>query len=155
MSQNYHKVMIMAQACPINYKSADNTLSRIGSLLTTAIVAAYLFTESTLWLFALGLDLLVRLYGQKQYSPVFQISKLIKEMLRLPAQKVDSAAKNVAGHFGLLFILLLIAASYLELDYVGFAVAGTFMLCLMMDVLFSFCLGCKIYYIYRLFAGNI
>jgi len=145
----------MAQACPINFRSVDNTVSRIGSLLTAAVVAAFLFSGSSLWLYALGLDLLVRLYGQKQYSPVFQTSRLLKEMLRLPTHKVDSAAKNVAGHFGLLFILLLLLASYFGLSYTLFAVAGTFMFCLILDVLFNFCLGCKMYYIYRLFAGNI
>ncbi|WP_345973542.1 DUF4395 family protein [Sulfurimonas diazotrophicus] len=143
----------MAQACPINFTAADNTVSRILSLLTTGIVALFFLTGVAPLLFALGADLLVRLHGNKHFSPLYQSAVLLKRLMRLPEQKVDGAAKSVAGHFGLLFILLLIVAASLGLQPMLVAVASIYVLCLLMDVLFNFCVGCKVYYLYRLIGG--
>ncbi|MHC3994311.1 DUF4395 family protein [Thiomicrolovo sp. ZZH C-3] len=143
----------MAQACPVNFTAVDNTVSRILSLLSAGVVALFFVTGAVPLLFALGADLLVRLYGNKHYSPLFQSAAALKRLMHLPAQKVDGAAKSVAGHFGLLFILLLIVAASLGLQAVLVAVASVYVLCLLMDVLFNFCVGCKVYYLYRLIGG--
>jgi len=140
----------MAQACPINFSTVDNTVSRTISLLATGVVALFFITGALPWLYALGADLLVRLYGNKQYSPLYQLAVTLKRLMHLPTQKVDGAAKNVAGHFGLLFVLLQIVAASLGLHYMLAAVAAVYVLCLLMDVLFNFCVGCKVYYLYRL-----
>ena len=70
-------------------------------------------------------------------------------------RNVDGAAKNVAGHFGLLFILLMIAAAHLGLVHTLQAVAALYVFCLLLDTAFSFCVGCKVYYLYRLIAGAL
>jgi len=145
----------MAQVCPINFTTVDNTASRIGSLLTSGIVGLFFLTDHPVWLYALGIDLLVRLYGNKQYSPLFQAAKTLRQLLRLPVRKADGAAKNVAGHFGLLFVLLMIAAAQFGLVHTLQAVAAVYVLCLLMDAAFSFCVGCKVYYLYRLIAGSV
>lgn len=140
----------MAQACPINFTAADNTVSRIVSLLAAGMVALFFVTGAQPWLYALGADLLVRLYGNKQCSPLYRLATALKRLMRLPTQKVDGAAKSVAGHFGLLFVLLLIAAAAFGLQAMLVAVAAVYVVCLLMDVLFNFCVGCKVYYLYRL-----
>jgi len=145
----------MAQACPINFTSVDNTIGRLSSLFSAGVVSLFLLTGTSLWLFLLGTDLMIRLYGNKQFSLIDQTSKIIKRFFRLPTRTVDGAAKNVAGHFGLLFIVLMIAASFLGLTYTLDAIAGTYLFCLLLDVFFSFCVGCKVYHIYRLFAGAV
>lgn len=143
----------MAQACPINFKTVDNTLSRINSLQTAAVVSLFVATAQPIWLYLLAADLLLRLYGYKPMSPIYRISGVVKRLLRLPTQNVDGASKSVAGHFGLLFILLLIVASHLGLHLTVDIVAGTFVLCLLMDVFLNFCVGCKVYHLYRLLTG--
>ena len=144
----------MAQACPINFSSVDNTVSRIISLLAVIAVFLSMATGHPLPLYFLGVDLAMRLYGYKHYSPLFYAAKGIKQLLQLPTCTVDGAAKQVAGHFGLLFILLLIATAHLGLGLAFGAIAGIYVLCLLMDLFFSFCVGCKVYYLYRLIGGE-
>ena len=144
----------MAQACPINFSSVDNTVSRTISFLTAFVVALFFVTGQVAWLYALAADLLVRLYGDKRYSLMFRSATGIKHLLRLPTRKVDGAAKKVAGHFGLLFILLQIAAVSFGWTKLLEAVAAIYVLCLLMDVLINFCVGCKVYYLYRIFTGE-
>jgi len=143
----------MAQACPINFSSVDNTVSRTVSFFSAVAVALFFETGSLLWLYALGADLLVRLYGNKHYSPLFLAASGIKRALRLPTQRVDGAAKKVAGHFGLFFIVLQISAAHFGLHAALVGAAAVYVLCLVLDVLFSFCVGCKVYYLYRMLAG--
>lgn len=140
----------MAQACPINFTTIDNTASRIGSAVTAAVLTLFVITANPVWMFWLAADLLIRLHGNRQYSLVFQLSKQIKQLLRLPASPVDGAAKHVAGHFGLLFAVTLFIAAYFQMSIAVYVIAGIFGLCLLMDVAVNFCVGCKVYYLYRM-----
>lgn len=142
----------MAQACPINFSVVDNTISRINSLQTAAVVIVFVATANPLWLYLLGTDLMIRLHGNKRYSPVNQFSRLIKSFFSLPMQKVDGASKKVAGHFGLLFVAMLIIAQFAGLSAVGSIIAAIYVLCLLMDLILNFCVGCKVYYLYRFFV---
>ena len=145
----------MAQACPINFTTVDHAASRIGSFLATGIVALIFLTGSAVWLYALVIDLLVRLYGNKQFSPLFRTAQLLRRLLRLQERNVDGAAKRVAEHFGLLFVLLMIAAAFFGLTHTLQAVAALYVFCLLLDAAFGFCVGCKVYHLYRLIAGAL
>jgi len=145
----------MAQACPINFTTVDHTAGRIGSLLAAGIVALFFLTGSAVWLYALGIDLLVRLYGNKQFSPISRTSQRLRRLLRLRERNVDGAAKHVAEHFGLLFVLLMIAAAAFGLTHTLQAVAALYVFCLLLDAAFGFCVGCKVYHLYRLMAGAL
>lgn len=144
----------MAQACPINYTTVDNTLSRTASLMTAIIVTLFLVTGMPVWLFLLGADLTIRLYGNPNGSFVYRLSALIKRLFHLPTRRVDGAAKKVAGHFGLLFIALLLAASFLQLAATQYVIGIVFLVCLLLDVTINFCAGCKVYHLYRLLRGD-
>ncbi len=140
----------MAQACPVNFTTIDSHAGRIGSALTLLLVVSYIASGNVAILFFLTADLLVRLYGDKAFSPVSALSSRLMRLLRLGARPVDGAAKHVAGHFGLLFSVLLIVTHFLHADTAAYAVAAVFGLCLLMDAVFNFCVGCKIYRFYLL-----
>lgn len=140
----------MAQACPINFTTVDETISRIISLFTMTLVVIFVFTDVKTVLIVLGIDLLVRLYGDKKLSPLFHAAEWVKQLLKLPTSNVDGAAKKVAGHFGLIFILLLLLSAFVGNALLLNAVAGVFVGCLLLDLLFGFCLGCKMYHLYHL-----
>jgi len=145
----------MAQACPINFTTIDNTVSRIGSAVTVLLLSIFVLTAQPFWLYLLGADLTMRLYGEKKFSFVFQLSRRVQHVLRLPPRPVDGAAKHVAGHFGLLFTLILMVTSQLQLNAITYTVAAVYGFCLLMDVALDFCVGCKVYHFYRLvFSGN-
>lgn len=141
----------MSQACPINYTVVDSTVGRVASFLTALAVSGFLFSGEPLILILLGADLMIRLYGDKHHSAVYQLSVFLKRLFKLPSRNVDGAAKQVAGYFGLLLIVLLLLFSYTGFDRIVAAVGGIYIACLVLDIGFNYCLGCKAYYIYRLF----
>jgi hypothetical protein len=149
---NQYKRHFMAQACPINFSVVDNTISRINSLQTAVVVMLFVLTANPLWLYLLGIDLMIRLHGNQRFSPIYQLSRLVKTLFSLPSQKVDGASKKVAGHFGLLFIVMLVTTSHAGFSVGANMIASIYVLCLLMDVVMNFCVGCKVYHLYRFLA---
>lgn len=139
----------MAQACPLLFRQIDGTTARINAVSVTLLVALFLVTSQVLWLYILGCDFMIRLYGSKSYSPIHRISLWVQKVMRLEAKMTDAGAKRLAAHFGLLFTLLLLAGHYLELHAFNTALAALFLLCLTLELLFNYCVGCKIYFIVK------
>lgn len=139
----------MSYACPMSFVRVDTNISRINSLFVTALVVAYFLDFNVLILYFLALDFLIKLYLQKKYSPLFIVAKYAKKVLRLKDSFCDGGAKRLAAYFGLLFVLLLIATHFINSLPLSLIVATVFLSCSLLDVLFNFCLGCKIYFIIK------
>ena len=144
----------MQQSCPINFQTYDNTLSRISSLSIAVLVITYLYTMEVGIVFFVLLDLFVRVFVDKRFSPVYYISLSIKRAFGLDSVMKDSASKRLATYFGMLFTLLMILFHFLHYQEALFVVAGIYVFCLLLDSFFDFCLGCRIYYIIKKFYPN-
>ena len=139
----------MQQSCPINFQTYDNTISRISSLNVALLIVAYLFTSQIVIMLFVIVDLVLRVFVDKRLSPVYYLSLSIKRLFGLHTVVKDSASKRLATYFGLLFSLLIVAFHMLHLLEALYITAGIYMLCLLLDAFFDFCLGCKIYYIIK------
>lgn len=144
----------MALACPLNYQQIDATLVRIASFYIIASVIAFLLTSNIYLLYWLAIDTMFRIYGPKGFSMVYQLASMTKYLLRLPDKMSDAAAKRLASQFAMLFVLMLIVGYHLEMATFIYAVAAVFLFCAALELLFDFCVGCKVYYIMKaLFPG--
>jgi hypothetical protein len=139
----------MAQACPLLFRQIDGTVARINAVSVTLLVVLYLATFQPLWLYILGCDFMIRLYGSKSYSPIQRISLWTQKAMRLEPKMTDAGAKRLAAHFGLLFTVLLLIGHYLGLHAFGVSLASVFLLCLTLELLFNYCVGCKIYFVIK------
>ncbi len=139
----------MAQACPLLFRQIDGTVVRINAVSVTLLVLLFVATSQSFWLYLLGGDFIVRLYGSKSYSPVNRLSLWVQKVLRLQPRMTDAGAKRLAAQFGLLFTLLLIAGHHLGLSAFVAALVSVFLLCLGLELLFNYCVGCKIYFIIK------
>ena len=141
----------MSQSCPISFERVDATTIRIVSLLVIIFIALHVSIQSPWILLFLAFDFLIRLYSDKNRSIVFRIATWVQKRLQLESKFEDAAAKRLAGHFGLLFTLLLLGTYLLELHFAFNVIALIFISCASLEVLFGFCVGCKIYFIFQNF----
>ncbi len=139
----------MAQACPLTFKQVDATVVRIGSFFVMFTVVFFLSTLQVGLLYLLSVDFLIRLYGKKNYSPVYLFSIGIKSLFRLETKMEDAGAKRLAAQFGLFFLLVLIAAYHLHLDMFLYTAAAVFLSCASLELLFGYCIGCKVYFVIK------
>ncbi len=142
----------MAQSCPLAFRQIDETIARLNALSVFLLLFLFIFIPNPLILFFLGADFMIRLYGNKNFSPIFQVSKLLKKVFGFQSEMVDAGAKRLAAHFGLFFVFLSLAANLAGMTVLMYSAVGVFMFCLSLELLFGYCIGCKIYFIYRRFA---
>lgn len=142
----------MAQSCPLAFRQIDGTIARLNALSVFLLLLLFVFVPNPLILLFLEVDFMIRLYGNKKFSPVFQVSKTLQKIFRFREEMTDAGAKRLAAHFGLLFVVISLAANLVGLTIVMYAVVVVFLFCLLLELLFAYCIGCKIYFIYRKFA---
>lgn len=139
----------MSQSCPLIFRQIDGTLARVSAIYVSLFVVLFLLTSQVLFLCFVSVDFLMRLYGLKQYSIIQRLSILTKNIFSLKTEMTDAGAKRLAAGFGLFFMLLLIAEYYLKVDIFLFLTAGIFFTCSSLEILFGYCLGCKVYFVIK------
>lgn len=139
----------MPNSCPLNFERVDSNVSRLSALFVASLVILYLFSSNVYILIFLALDFIIKLFLNKEFSPISMLSKQIKSLLRMKEKFTDGGAKRLAGMFGLLFVFLLIIAHFLNAPFISLVVAAIFLSCSLLDLFFSYCIGCKIYFIIK------
>jgi len=139
----------MAPTCPISFRQIDGTIVRLNALSLSLILLAYLFSDQILLIYVLGIDLIIRLFINKKLSPINQISRLLKVAIRAKTHSTDAAAKRLAAYFALGFSWAIIALHSFGLGYEAKALSSVFILFASLELIFNFCVGCKIYFIYK------
>jgi len=139
----------MSYACPITFEKVDSTVSRFSSFFVSGVVVYYLYTSNLYVLYFLFLDFFMRIFCQRKFSPIYLSSVLIKKVLGLKECLSDSGAKKLAGVFGIFFVALLILLHQIDLSELSIIVGAVFITCSLLDALFNYCIGCKIYYLLK------
>jgi len=137
----------MSQACPLIFRQVDATVTRINTLFVIVGIITFLATQYSIVLIALIVDFALRLYGYKHLSPINISSLWIQKKGALPVKMEDAGAKRLAAFFGIGFTIALLICSWIGADIAGAFIAGIFLFCAALELLFGFCIACKIYYI--------
>jgi hypothetical protein len=141
----------MSQQCPLLFRQVDATVTRINTLFVAAGIIVFLVTHNLLILLFLMADFILRLYGYKHLSPINISSLFIQKKLSLPIKMEDAGAKRLAAFFGLGFTVALGVASLIGAEIAGIAIAGIFLFCAGLELLFGYCIACKIYHLAKTF----
>lgn len=144
----------MSYSCPITFEKVDSTVSRFNSFLVSIFLIYYLVTFNEYILYFLFIDFIIRSFAKKDYSLLFLISRALKKGLGFKSRPYDGGAKMLAGYFGILFLVLLIIANFLSLSLFTYGVGAIFLGCALLDVLFNYCVGCKVYFIIKKIYPN-
>ena len=139
----------MAPTCPIAFRQIDGTIVRLNALSLSLILLAYLFTDLIAFIYVLGFDLMIRLFINKKLSPINQISRFVKAVIRAKTHSTDAGAKRLAAYFALGFSWSIIALHTFGLGYEAKVLSSVFILFASLEWIFNFCVGCKIYFIYK------
>ncbi len=139
----------MLHSCPINFQTYDATVARVTSFVMALCIALYLQSGLVIFVWIALLDIGVRLLFDKRFSPFYHVALFIKERLGLKSVKKDGASKKLATYFGLFFSSGIILFHLLHAELGVVLLSSIFIVCLLLDAFFDFCLGCKIYYVIK------
>jgi hypothetical protein len=74
---------------------------------------------------------------------------VIKTVLSLPTRLEDAGAKRLAALFGLTFTISMLAFDLVSFTLGIWIVAAIFIACVVLDLLFDYCIACQVYSIAR------
>jgi len=144
----------MSNSCPLNFKKVDENISRINAFIVSTLVVGYVYSFNIYILLFLFGDFVMKLFFPKLTSPILTLSTYIQKMFHLSNHFVDGGAKRLAGFFGLFFIVFLGVTHFFDSLFLTYTIAIIFLTCSLLDVFFSFCIGCKIYFIIKKMYPN-
>lgn len=144
----------MSQICPLLFRQIDATVSKLSSMVVFIGLIAYLITSCKAILIFLIVDFMIRLSSYKVVSPVYQVSMFLQKILKLPVKMTDAGAKRLAAYFGLMFVIGMLIADIAGFRIIMWSFALIFMSCILLDLLFDYCIACKVYTLYRKFSSK-
>jgi len=142
-----------SKSCPISLISVDSNIARINAFYTGVLVLVFLSTMQLGFIYFLILDFATRLFLKKEYSVLYILSSATKDILKLESVKVDAAPKRLANYFGLFFLLAIALVTLAHFYIFSYIFSTILLICILLEVLFSYCLGCEIYYLYQKFLA--
>lgn len=140
----------MSPSCPISTRRVDTNMMRIISFQVVLFTLALLFTQEKFFTLILLFDFSVRTLRMPGLSPFHTVGKMMLNGWGAEPKMSDESPKRFALFFGL------ITSFFLSLFYISGAfeiatfIAVILLICALLEALFDFCIGCKIYYAIQL-----
>lgn len=141
----------MAKSCPVNFQKINENQVRIQALFITLTACGFIFTGWVVFGIVLLYDFTVRLFISPKVSLFAQIASLIIETFNIKEQLVDSAPKIFASKIGLAFSFAIVFSTFFGLNEAATFLAIILALCAAMEAVLNYCVGCKVYTIFRYF----
>jgi len=145
----------MPQTCPISVHRVDANLVRAIAFQVLLFTLLLLLTQESIFAFILCFDFIIRTLRYSQWSPFHTIAKFVLTGWGIAPKLCDESPKRFALYLGLVGSLFL-AVSYVA-GFIVFAtsIAMILLLCALLETLFEYCIGCKIYYAIQIIKGGI
>ncbi|WP_456403596.1 DUF4395 domain-containing protein [Hydrogenimonas sp.] len=144
----------MARSCPVSHRRTDATIERIEAFLTALTVAAFIATCTFVMPLLLAVDFALKLLTHNRLGLFRPLSRGCREILRLPSRPVDDAPKRFARILGAAMSLNLILLYFFQLHTPAVILASLFIAFALLEALFDYCIGCRIYTIWRANANR-
>jgi len=140
----------MSPSCPISDKRVDTNMVRIISFQVVVFTLALIFTQNNFFALILLFDFTVRLLRRTEWSPFHTLGKSILNGLGAEPKLCDESPKRFALYLGLIISLFLILFYVSGSTEIATFIAMILLVCALLETLFDFCIGCKIYYVLQL-----
>ena len=136
----------MSQTCPISTRRVDSNMVRMISFQVALFTVILLITQESSFALILLFDFLMRTLRQPNLSPFHVVGKFILSGWGVAPKLCDESPKRFALYLGLVISLFLVVFYIAGFTTFATAVSIILLICALLETLFDFCIGCKIYY---------
>ena len=140
----------MSPSCPISNKRIDTNLVRVISFQVLLFTVLFTVTHISLFIFVILFDFTMRLFRREKFSPFHVTAKFILKHWNTVPRYTDESPKRFALYLGLFTTIIIAFLALLGYFKTATFVALILIICAFLEVLFDFCIGCKIYYALQL-----
>ncbi len=141
------------ESCPISTRRVDANMVRAISLQVALFTVILLVTEESFFALVLLFDFTMRTLRLSNFSPFHLISHFVLTGWGIAPKLCDESPKRFALYMGLVISLILVLLFAAGLPLFAMGIATILFVCALLETLFDFCIGCKIYYAIQLTKG--
>lgn len=143
----------MSPSCPISTKRVDSNMVRVISFQVALFSVLFLITHESFFALVLLFDFTMRALRQTNFSPFQIVGKFVISGWGIAPKLCDESPKRFALFLGLITSLFLVAFYLAGFTTFATAIAVILLICALLETLFDFCIGCKIYYAIQIAKG--
>jgi len=140
----------ISASCPISLRRVDANMVRAMSFQVVLFVIILLFTQESFFALVLLFDFTVRTLRLSKFSPFHFIAQFILTGWGIAPKLCDESPKRFALYMGLGISLVLAVLFAVGFTIIATLIAVVLLVCALLETLFDFCIGCKIYYAIQL-----
>ena len=153
MSKETLLASTIAASCPISSNRVDANIVRAISLQVALFATVLLITQELFFAIILLFDFTVRTFRLQKISPFYLIAEFLLTGWGIAPKLCDESPKRFALYLGLAIsglVVLLYAAHFFTIATI---IVAILLVCALLETLFDFCIGCKIYYAIQITKG--
>ena len=140
-------------SCPISTKKIDTNIVRIVSFQVAFFTVLLLLTKEQGFAFVLLFDFVVRSLRLSKMSPFYLIAQFVVKGWGIAPRLCDESPKRFALFLGLIISIILVMLIISGLTKIATVLAIVLLICALLETLFDFCIGCKLYYLIQISKG--
>jgi len=126
---------------------------RVISFQVALFTVILLITEESFFALVLLFDFFMRVLRLSKYSPFQIIGNFVLSGWGVAPKLCDESPKRFALYLGLVTSLFLVVFYMAGFNALATAIAIILLICALLETLFDFCIGCKIYYAIQISKG--
>ena len=143
----------MSPSCPISTRRVDSNMVRVISFQVALFTVILLITQESIFALVLVFDFFIRAIRQPNFSPFQIVGQFVLKGWGIAPKLCDESPKRFALYLGLLTSLFLAVFYLAGFTSLATIIAGILLICALLETLFDFCIGCKIYYAIQIGKG--
>jgi len=143
----------MSPSCPISTRRVDSNMIRVISFQVALFTVILLITQESLFALVILFDFFIRALRQSNFSPFQVVGKFVLSGWGVAPKLCDESPKRFALYLGLLTSLFLVIFYIAGFTTFATAIAVILLICALLETLFDFCIGCKVYYAIQIGKG--
>ena len=143
----------MFASCPISTRRVDSNMVRVISFQVALFTVLLLFTQDSFFAFLLLFDFMMRTLRISKFSPFHIVAQFVLSGWGVAPKLCDESPKRFALYLGLVISVVLVALIGVGLSSVAMGIAIILFVCALLETVFDFCIGCKIYYAIQISKG--
>lgn len=143
----------MSPSCPISTRRVDANMARIISFQVALFTMIFLVSQESFFVFVILFDFFIRAVRQSSFSPFQIVGAFALKGWGIAPKLCDESPKRFALYLGLVTSLFVVVFFVAGFTTFATAIAVILLVCALLETLFDFCIGCKIYYVIQISKG--
>ncbi len=143
----------MSPSCPISTRRVDANMVRMISFQVALFTLLFLITQQSFFAWVILFDFFMRALRLSNFSLFQIIGKFVLKGWGVAPKLCDESPKRFALYLGLVTSLIIVVFYFAGFILFATVVAVILLICALLETVFDFCIGCKIYYAIQIGKG--